>query len=302
MEQMSIAVLMTCHNRKLKTLATLESLFKQILTSEIALNTYLVDDGSTDGTAEAVQQTYPQVKIFSGDGNLFWNGGMRGAFSEAMKHDPDYYLWLNDDTVIYSKTISVLLETSHKLSEKGETKAIIGGSTCDPETGQTTYGGVVRNNALHPFRYGILEPTKDPQMCDTMHGNCVLIPRSVVQIVGNLDPAFVHYIGDWDYGLRARQKGCTVWIAPGYLGTCSLNPQVTKMAAENLSEGLDKMSKPKGLSFKDTTLQPAQEWKVFAQRHGGLLWPIYWLLPYRRLVWLSVLSKLGLTKNKTQGE
>lgn len=299
---MSIAVLMTCHNRKLKTLATLESLFKQILTSEIALNTYLVDDGSTDGTAEAVQQTYPQVKIFSGDGNLFWNGGMRGAFSEAMKHDPDYYLWLNDDTVIYSKTISVLLETSHKLSEKGETKAIIGGSTCDPETGQTTYGGVVRNNALHPFRYGILEPTKDPQMCDTMHGNCVLIPRSVVQIVGNLDPAFVHYIGDWDYGLRARQKGCTVWIAPGYLGTCSLNPQVTKMAAENLSEGLDKMSKPKGLSFKDTTLQPAQEWKVFAQRHGGLLWPIYWLLPYRRLVWLSVLSKLGLTKNKTQGE
>ena len=299
---MSIAVLMTCHNRKLKTLATLESLFKQILTSEIALNTYLVDDGSTDGTAEAVQQTYPQVKIFSGDGNLFWNGGMRWAFSEAMKHDPDYYLWLNDDTVIYSKTISVLLETSHKLSEKGETKAIIGGSTCDPETGQTTYGGVVRNNALHPFRYGILEPTKDPQMCDTMHGNCVLIPRSVVQIVGNLDPAFVHYIGDWDYGLRARQKGCTVWIAPGYLGTCSLNPQVTKMAAENLSEGLDKMSKPKGLSFKDTTLQPAQEWKVFAQRHGGLLWPIYWLLPYRRLVWLSVLSKLGLTKNKTQGE
>ncbi len=293
---------MTCHNRKLKTLATLESLFKQILTSEIALNTYLVDDGSTDGTAEAVQQTYPQVKIFSGDGNLFWNGGMRGAFSQAMKHDPDYYLWLNDDTIIYSKTISFLLETAQKLSEKGETKAIIGGSTCDPETGQTTYGGVVRNNPLHPFRYGILEPTKDPQMCDTMHGNCVLIPRSVVQIVGNLDPAFVHYIGDWDYGLRARQKGCTVWIAPGYLGTCSLNPQVTKMAAENLSEGLDKMSKPKGLSFKDTTLQPAQEWKVFAQRHGGLLWPIYWLLPYRRLVWLSVLSKLGLTKNKTQGE
>jgi hypothetical protein len=32
------------------------------------------------------------------------------------------------------------------------------------------------------------------------------------------------------------------------------------------------------------------------------LWPIYWLLPYRRLVWFSVLSKLGLTKNKTQGE
>jgi hypothetical protein len=54
---------------------------------------------------------------------------------------------------------------------------------------------------------------------------------------------------------------------------------VTKTAADNLIEGLEKMSKPKGLSFTDTTLQPAQEWKVFTQRHGGLLSPIYWLLP-----------------------
>jgi GT2 family glycosyltransferase len=76
--------------------------------------------------------------------------GNAGAFSEAMKDDLDYYLWLNDDTIIYPETVSVLLDTSHKLSEKGETKAIVGGSTCDPETGQTTYGGVVRNNPLHP--------------------------------------------------------------------------------------------------------------------------------------------------------
>jgi len=302
MNRTKIAALLTCFNRKEKTLACLDALFKQALPADVDILAYLVDDASTDGTSEAVRQIYPQVKIFSGDGNLFWNGGMRGAFTEAMKDDPDYYLWLNDDTLIYPETVRVLLETTQKLSEKGETKAIVGGSTCDPETGKTTYGGVVRNNPLHPFRYGILEPTKEPQMCDTMHGNCVLIPRSVVQMVGNLDPAFVHYIGDWDYGLRARQKGCTVWIAPGYLGTCSLNPQVTKTAADNLSEGLDKMSQPKGLSFKDTTLQPAQEWKVFTQRHGGWLWPIYWLLPYRRLVWLSVLSKVGLTTNKTQGE
>ncbi len=60
-----------------------------------------------------------------------------------MKDDPDYYLWLNDDTIIYPETVSVLLETNQKLSEEGETKAIVGGSTCDPETGKTTYGGVV---------------------------------------------------------------------------------------------------------------------------------------------------------------
>lgn len=302
MNRTSIATILTCFNRKQKTLACLEALFNQELPANVEISTYLVDDASTDGTSEAVHQTYPQVKIFQGDGNLFWNGGMRFAFTEAMKDDPDYYLWLNDDTIMYPEAVKILLTTSNQLVQQGETKAIVSGSTCDPQTGKSTYGGVVRNHPILPFRYRLLEPTQEAQMCGTIHGNCVLIPRNVVQLVGNLDPAFVHYIGDWDYGLRAKQKGCTVWIAPGHVATCSLNPQVTKAAASNLTEGLRKMSTPKGLSFKDATLQPPGEWKVFAQRHGGLLWPIYWMLPYRRLVWLSVLSKLGLTKNKTQGE
>ncbi|PSB39782.1 glycosyltransferase family 2 protein [filamentous cyanobacterium Phorm 46] len=302
MEQTSIAVLMTCHNRKSKTLATLESLFQQRSIDEIGHKVYLVDDGSTDGTAEAVQQTYPDVKIFAGDGNLFWNGGMRIAFSEAIKDDPDYYLWLNDDTILYPEALSSLLTTSRHLLEQGEENAIVAGSTCDPDTGDFTYGGIVKITPLLPFKFRFIEPTKAAQPCDSMNGNCVLIPRSVVQLVGNLDPAFIHYLSDWEYGLRARQKGCTVWIAPGYQGTCSPNPQATKVAADSMSEGLEKMNQPKGLTFQDATLQPWEEWKVFAQRHGGLFWPIYWLLPYRRLVWFSVLSKLGLTKNKTEGK
>ena len=149
MNRTNIAVLLSWFNRKQKTLACLEALFNQALPANVDISAYIVDDACTDGTSHAVRQTYPQVKIFSGDGNLFWNGGMHGAFS-AMKDDPDYYLWLNDDTIIYPETLTVLLETSYKLSEKGETKAIVGGSTCDHETGQTTYGGVVRNNPLHP--------------------------------------------------------------------------------------------------------------------------------------------------------
>ena len=299
---MSIAVLMTCYNRKSKTLATLKSLFQQRSIDEIGHKVYLVDDGSTDGTGQAVQQTYPDVKIFSGDGNLFWNGGMRIAFSEAIKDDPDYYLWLNDDTILYPDALNSLLTTSRHLFEQGEQKAIVAGSTCDPHTGDFTYGGIVKITPLLPFKFRFLDPTEAAQSCDSMNGNCVLIPRSVVELVGNLDPAFIHYLSDWEYGLRARQKGCTVWIAPGYQGTCSPNPQATKVAAASMSEGLEKMNQPKGLTFQDATLQPWEEWKVFAQRHGGLFWPIYWLLPYRRLVWFSVLSKLGLTKNKTEGE
>jgi len=243
--------------------------------------------------------------FFGADGSTNWNRQLlENSLGTKYNHDaPDYYLWLNDDTVLAPEALNTLLATSRELFEQGEKKAIIAGSTCDPDTGDFTYGGIVKITPLLAFKFRFLKPTKAPQSCDSMNGNCVLIPRSVVDIVGNLDPAFIPYLSDWEYGLRARrQKGCTVWIAPGYQGSCSPNPQSTKVAAANISEGLQKINQPKGLAFQDATLQPWEEWKLFAQRHGGLLWPIYWLLPYRRLVWFSVLSKLGLTKNKTQGE
>ena len=69
---MKIAAIMTCHNRKNKTMACLKSLFTIIPETDV----YLTDDGSTDGTSEAVLYTYPNVHIISGDGNLYWNRGM----------------------------------------------------------------------------------------------------------------------------------------------------------------------------------------------------------------------------------
>ena len=289
-----IAALLTCFNRQEKTLACLEALFSQILPANVDISVYLVDDASTDGTKDAVLQTYPQVKIFSGDGNLFWNGGMRLAFSEAMKDDPDYYLWLNDDTLIEPEALSKLLATSHQLTEQGDTRAIVAGSTRDPQTGAFTYGGAVRSRWWHPIYLQPVIPTELMQPCDTMNGNCVLIPRSVVEIVGNLDSTFKHYAGDYDYGLRSRQKGCTIWIAPGYVGTCAPNPHAGRQAATTLAlaEQLKRVNQPKGLALQDITLQPFEEWKVYAKRHGGLFWQFFWLLPYRRIAWLSLIDKL----------
>ena len=282
-----LAALLTCYNRKPMTLACLKTLFNQELPNKVTIDVYLVDDSSTDGTAEAVVQAYPQVKILPGDGSLFWNGGTRVAFAEAIKYDYDYYLWLNNDTFLYPNALSNLLETSHKLRDQGEHRSIVTGSTCDPNTKTLTYGGVVRRSRWRPLKFDLLEPGEEAKGCDTMNGNCVLIPREVVQVVGNLEPAFTHYAGDWDYGLRAVQQGCTIWVAPGYVGTCSQNYQAGSAADSpvDFGEGLKKIGQPKGLAVKEQVLHPFWEWKVFAQRHAGLFWPIYWLIPYRRLMW-----------------
>lgn len=287
-----LAALLTCHNRKSMTLACLEALFNQELPAKVRIDVYLVDDGSKDGTTEAVVQSYPQVKILQGNGNLFWNGGTRVAFAEAMQSDYDYYLWLNNDTFLYPNALSKLLETCHKLRIQGEHRPLVAGSTCDPHTKTLTYGGVVRRSQWRPLKFDLVEPGEEAKRCDTINGNCVLIPREVAQVAGNLEPAFTHYAGDWDYGLRAGQQGCTVWIAPGYVGTCSQNykPGSEADSPIDLGEGVKKLTQPKGLSVKEQVLHPFSEWKVFAQRHAGLFWPIYWLIPYRRLLWNSLIG------------
>ena len=73
-----IAVLLTCWNRKQKTLACLEALFSQVLPANVDISAYIVEDASTDGISDAVRQSYPQVKIFSCHGNLFGNGECGG--------------------------------------------------------------------------------------------------------------------------------------------------------------------------------------------------------------------------------
>lgn len=274
MDYKRLAVLMTCYNRCNTTLVCLQALYKQ----NTIFDVYLVDDGSSDGTSDAVRANYPAVKILKGTGNLFWVGGMRLAFAEALKENYDYYLWLNDDTILDPNVLSKLFATHNDLIEKGFPHSIIVGSTRDAITGKPTYGGAVRSKHWYSNKYEFLQPSQEIQECDTMYGNCILIPRSVAQKVGNLDPAFIHSLGDLDYGLRARKLGCSVWVAPGFIGTCSKNSIQGSWVDTKLPIGdrLRKALQPKGF--------PIRAWTVFARRHSGPFWFLYWFLPYLRAI------------------
>ncbi|MBO0348038.1 glycosyltransferase, partial [Phormidium pseudopriestleyi FRX01] len=68
MNPQTIAVIMTCYNRREKTLASLAALFNQKLPPNVILSVYLVDDGSTDNTSEVVKEKYPAVHLLQGNG------------------------------------------------------------------------------------------------------------------------------------------------------------------------------------------------------------------------------------------
>jgi len=273
---------MTCHDRRETTLTCLRTVKEQLPGSGLIVDVFLVDDGSTDGTGQAVVEFWPEVRLLTGDGNLFWNLGMRKAFAEATLEDYDYYLWLNDDTLLFPHSLNLLVNTANLVGEPG----IVVGSTRDPRTQRTTYGGVVRPNGFRPLHFALLDPLDRPRPCETMNGNCVLVPRRVVETLGNLDPCFTHTGGDLDYGLRARKAGFSVMIAPGYVGTCPRNPPEGSYHDRSLSP-LARLNRM--LQIKE---RPIREKRVFAQRHCGRLWPLYWLYPYLKVsvpsrTWLS---------------
>ncbi|MBH8573002.1 glycosyltransferase family 2 protein [Nostocaceae cyanobacterium CENA369] len=272
MKQANLAVIMTCHNRRDTTIACLQALYQQ----KNQFDVYLTDDGSFDGTAEAVKAQYPEVKIIQGNGNLFWVGGMHLAFGEAIKNQYDYYLWLNDDTFLEANALNKLLHIYQNLSEEGYPNSIVVGSTKDPITGKATYGGALKSKKWYSNKFEFLEPSSVVQKCDAMYGNCVLIPKSVVAKVGNIDTAFVHSLGDLDYALRAHKLGCQIWIAPGYIGTCSKNSIRNSWVDTNLNilERWKKVLHIKGF--------PLKSWTVFCSRHSGPFWIFYWFLPYIR--------------------
>jgi GT2 family glycosyltransferase len=277
-----VAVLLTCHNRKTATLACIGTLTANRLPDGVKIHVILVDDGSTDGTATAVSERYPTVEILPGDGNLYWNGGMCKAFGKALEEGYDFYLWLNDDTILEPGAIGSMIETWYAILDQRGDQAIVVGSTKNRDTGRTTYGGISRPITWRRTTFTVVEPNEKPKECETMNGNCVLIPHEIATVVGNLDPRFVHAMGDIDYGLRARQAGFTVWIAPGYVGTCSHNSIEGGFKDRSLSlkSRLQKMAQPKGL--------PPASWRIFTKRHTGRFWFLFWLWPYLRVVVESI--------------
>ena len=217
---MVVAVIMTVFNRNLKTLSCLEAFEKQSLPSGYELEVFVVDDGSTDGTTDAIKKKFPKTHVICGDGSLYWNRGMNLAWHEASNRKPDMYLWLNDDTILVDNCISCLIQTSML---KMHSSIIVGTTSCDEKHMDIlTYGGRILNS----FREVIRPSKEEPLPCDIFNGNIVLIPKKVFEKVGYNDPYYRHSFGDFDYGVMAQQKGVLSFVAPGVLGYCCRNNPV----------------------------------------------------------------------------
>jgi GT2 family glycosyltransferase len=254
---MEIAVLLTCHNRKEKTITCLDSLFNADLPYNYSLKVFLVDDGSIDGTSQAIKDRFSEVNIIQGNGALYWNRGMRLAWETALmyRNDYDYYLWLNDDTFINKDAIIEVLNVAHESCLSNDIKPIVTGAFYESKENMIfSYGGRMNDEPV--------VPNGKLQKCSRINGNFVLIPYEVYKKLGILSGKYTHGMGDFDYSARAEKMGIPCYTTRSYIGFCATNKKISSWCDPKKSfiERWKNFNSPLGLNIR--------EYKEFLKVHS----------------------------------
>lgn len=287
----TIATILTVHNRKQKTLSCLNHLYEALDTynkrteNKLRLTIFLTDDGSTDGTAEAVSETFTlrDIHILKGSGSLFWAGGMRLAWQTAMAEDTkwDYFLLLNDDTDIFSDAFFSLFTADEYALRQSGRRGIVSGITCEKGNQQhVTYGGFnfVDNNRRV---YTLGQPTGKPQKTDLAHANILLIHHSVAEKVGLFYKGYIHSCADHDYSLEAQRHHFPVYLTGCVCGECTFDHDTP----ENEIRRLERMTLKERKQYLSIPTHSDNDYLLLVKRQFPRRYPVTYLLRAIRLYW-----------------
>ena len=217
---MPLHVLVACHNRRDLTVQAITTFAGAASAAGASADFVVFDDGSTDGTAEALDGLDLHVTRIVGDGSAFWSRSMAEAESHVLHtcDDDGYVVWLNDDVDLDRDFLEVALQAAKKFPF-----AVLVGAMRDPETGRVTYSGL-RRGGLHPLNIVRVEPNGTLQAVDTFNGNLVFVPMKLARALGGIDGSLPHYGADIDYGFRVRERGPEILLLPRIVGSCPHNP------------------------------------------------------------------------------
>jgi len=274
-----IAVLITSYNRVTTTLECFKNLFCVYLPAAYSLDVYLVDDGSSDGTSDAIKSQFPQVNIIHGNGNLYWNRGMHLAWDTASKaNDYDFYLWLNDDALLDHFALEELIDCYLSKKNEGKHESIIVGSCRESnDDNNFSYGG--RNDT------GPVIPNGKIQECKYINGNVVLVSKEVFEVLGNLSYEYTHAFGDYDYGLRGLRSGIKCYTTTRFVAVCPRNKSAGWDSPETpLAKRVKLLHSPKGLNIR--------EYIIFRKKFWGWKWITFAIKAYLKVLTPNLYAKL----------
>lgn len=266
-----ILVILTCFNRREKTIKCINSLVNG--NPQLKFSFVVVDDNSSDGTVEELNKLQYDITILSGNGNLYWAGGMRKGieYCHDNKIDCDYVLYVNDDVDFYNGAIEKLI------IQENNNGFVIVGATCDDAV-ELTYGALKLETGKKKGQYFPVQP-RFKGCCDTFNMNCVLMPKTIFDKMGNLDIAYQHALADLDYGFKISRSGYEIYISENYVGVCQTNSIEGTWQDMSLKR-MDRLKRKE--SIKGSPFKP---WFYYLKKNFGLMFAIkYSISPYVRIM------------------
>ncbi len=181
------------------------------------LATIVVDNGSSDHVAEVLAEAYPSVEVIRSESNLGFAGGSNLGIVRALERGCSYVLLLNNDIEVEADFVAALVEAAASRPRAGAlcSKVLFldppdriwfAGADYDPGAG---YNGRQRG-------YGELDDGRFDAVVesDRACGASMLIPRAVLEEVGDFDAALFAYCEDSDWSVRARRAGYVLYVVP----------------------------------------------------------------------------------------
>lgn len=202
---MSVSAVVLSWNGREDTLACLRSL------SGEDVDAIVVDNASEDGSADAVEQEFPDVESIRNDRNLGYAGGMNVGIRRALERQADHVLLLNNDVVIEPGAVAALVSEADGAGAVSPLITFVS----DPETVWYAGASFDPRRGYHGRHRGFRRPAAELTgvwETDRACGAAMLIPRASLEKVGLLDEKLFAYQEDTDWSLRAREAGLPIRV------------------------------------------------------------------------------------------
>jgi GT2 family glycosyltransferase len=217
---MTLSIIIVSYNAR----ADLENCLASLTSSppSIAHDVTVVDNASTDGSADAVRRRFPAVRVIGLDRNLGFaagnNTGIRVTTGSLL-------LLLNSDTIVPAGAVDGLVArlAAHpeaavagpRLVDGAGRTEISWGPMMGPftELGQKAVGRLYDRHC-GPVERWIARTAGGERPVDWISGACLLVYRRDAEAVGLLDERYFLYTEDVDFCAAVRARGRSVLFAP----------------------------------------------------------------------------------------